>query len=220
MKSKWIIGVDEAGRGPLAGPVAMGTALVPYGFDWEALLPGVGDSKQLSEKTREGVYMSAWRLRHAGVLDWSVGLTSAKSIDERGIQWAIRDAMYRALRALAARNAGEMTQGRKTTPINWSGFAASSDVRLDGSLYAPVVFKNQETIIKGDALEPSIGLASIVAKVTRDRYMRRLATQAAYQSYDFAVHKGYGTKAHRAAIATHGLSPEHRATFCKNIKVL
>ena len=91
---------------------------------------------------------------------------------------------------------------------------------LDGLLYAPAEFVHQETIVKGDAKERVIGLASIMAKVTRDRYMEKVAKKSVYALYDFARHKGYGTLAHRTAIAKHGLSPEHRVSYCKNIKLL
>lgn len=93
-------------------------------------------------------------------------------------------------------------------------------VKLDGSLRAPMEYVHQETIIKGDSKEKVIGLASIMAKVTRDRYMTKIATRGDYEAYDFARHKGYGTKTHRAAIAQNGLSTLHRATYCKNIVIV
>lgn len=92
-------------------------------------------------------------------------------------------------------------------------------MQLDGALAAPAQFA-QETIIKGDAKEQTIGLASILAKETRDRYMRRAAQQPAFAHYNFATHKGYGTVAHRTAIAEYGLSSEHRTSYCKNIKMM
>ena len=95
---------------------------------------------------------------------------------------------------------------------------ASCAVKLDGGLKAPERFVHQETIIKGDQKEKVIGLASIMAKVTRDRYMVRLSRRDDLGRYDFATHKGYGTKAHRAAITKYGLSPEHRQSYCKKIK--
>lgn len=93
-------------------------------------------------------------------------------------------------------------------------------VKLDGGLKAPEEWVNQETIVKGDAKEKVIGLASIMAKVTRDRYMEKLARKPEYAQYNFAQHKGYGTLAHRTAISAYGLSREHRASFCKNINLL
>ncbi len=199
MKS-WIIGVDEAGRGPLAGPVAVGVAMVGKDFDW-GLVPGVNDSKQLSEKNREAIFLAAKKLKKEGKLDFVVSMVSASVIDKIGIVPAINLAMERCLKKISA-------QSDLVT------------VKLDGSLRAPEHFKDQETIIKGDSKEKVIGLASIVAKVTRDRYMVQKAAQPLFAPYNFAAHKGYGTKAHRAAIQKNGLSDLHRATYCKNVKVL
>jgi len=197
MKAKWLIGVDEAGRGPLAGPVAVGVVKVPVGFDW-SLIPGVGDSKKISPKNREAIFRRAQELRHHQILDFAVGQVGSSVIDEKGIVYAINLAMARCIKRL------------ELDPT-------SCHIRLDGSLKAPSQF-SQETIIRGDSLEPAIGLASIVAKVTRDKYMERIARR--YTQYDFEVHKGYGTKAHCEAIARYGKSPIHRVSYCKNIKVL
>lgn len=201
--SKFIIGIDEVGRGPLAGPVGVGAALVPVDFDWQKL-PGVTDSKQLSQRKREEIAQQARQLQAAGQCTYTVAMVSAPVIDRIGIVSAINLAMQRGLRRAL---------GSDIAP-------AACHVKLDGGLQAPAIFTQQETIIKGDAKEPAIGLASIVAKVARDRYMTRLAGRAAYQPYDFHTHKGYGTKAHRAAIATHGLSNQHRQSYCKNVVLL
>lgn len=197
MKAKWLIGVDEAGRGPLAGPVAVGVVKVPVGFDW-SLIPGVGDSKKISPKNREAIFRRAQELRYYQVLDFAVAQVGSSVIDEKGIVFAINIAMGRCLKRLG---------------LN----PAECFIKLDGSLHAPAQF-SQETIIRGDSLEPAIGLASIAAKVTRDRYMERISKR--YTQYDFEVHKGYGTKAHCQAIAQYGKSPIHRVSYCKNIKVL
>lgn len=93
-------------------------------------------------------------------------------------------------------------------------------VKLDGSLRAPAEYVHQETIIKGDSTEKVIGLASIMAKVTRDRYMIKVANDPRFTVYDFARHKGYGTKSHREAIAQNGLSTLHRASYCRNISIV
>jgi ribonuclease HII len=203
-QSFWEIGIDEAGRGPLAGPVAVGVVLVPDDFDWD-LLAGVTDSKLLSEARRECLYKSAKKLEKRGLLYVSVVQVSAKIIDRKGINTAVNCGIARGLEKVQSKLQFKLQREKVM-------------VKLDGGLWAPPEWVHQETIIKGDAKEKVIGLASIMAKVTRDRYMRRRATLAAYTPYDFARHKGYGTKAHRAAIATHGPSPEHRRTFCKNIK--
>ncbi|MFT5831885.1 MAG: ribonuclease HII [Candidatus Paceibacteria bacterium] len=194
---KWIVGVDEAGRGPLAGPVTVGLVKIPADFDWE-LVPGVRDSKKISEKKREVIYKRVIELYVAKKLSYVVKSVSAKSIDSKGIAPAIR-------RSIAA-GIEDLECDPKDTFI-----------KLDGSLHAPVQFE-QETIIKGDDKEMVIGLASIMAKVTRDHYM--IEQDSKYPVYGLAQHKGYGTKAHMAAIAEHGFSPIHRQTYCKNVKML
>jgi len=208
-QKRFEIGVDEAGRGPLAGPVAVGVVLVPSDFDWD-LLPGVNDSKKLTEQKREVIYKQAKQLEKAGVIKSSVILVSARLIDKKGIAVVIREAIAKGLQKLQK----QTSHNKYIVPID----SGNAIVKLDGGLKAPVEWIHQETIIKGDAKEKVIGLASIVAKVTRDRYMKRRAKLASYTSYDFATHKGYGTKVHREAIAKYGLSPEHRQTFCRNIK--
>ncbi len=190
---KYIIGVDEAGRGPLAGPVSIGVAVVPSGFDWD-MLPGVGDSKKVSPKNREAIFRHAKALKKQGLLDFRVILVSAKIIDRIGITKAVALGIERCFKKLAL------------DPRN-------TEVKLDGLLKAPEVFKKQETIIKGDAKEKVIGLASILAKVTRDQHMLRLSDD--YPEYSFHIHKGYGTLAHRTALKKHGLSKIHRKSFCK-----
>jgi ribonuclease HII len=228
MAIKWVIGIDEAGRGPLAGPVSVGVVLVPVDFDW-ALVPGVNDSKQLSEGKREEIYKITQKLSRAGVLHYAVSMSSAKMIDTKGIVPAVTQAMNRALRSVSkssTRSRLELDLQRGTLckssiPSSRQGLELNPGevlVKLDGGLKAPAEYVYQETIIKGDAKERVIGLASIMAKVTRDRYMVARAKEAQYQVYDFARHKGYGTVVHRIAIAKNGLSPEHRASYCKNIE--
>ena len=220
----WVIGIDEAGRGPLAGPVAVGVVLVPANFDWRRV-PGVGDSKQLSEAKREEIYQIANNLHKCGQLQYAVSMVSAKVIDTVGIVPAVNLALTRALaRVIQSTNSPVEPWLQELLPrSNW-GRTNEADwgrvaVKLDGGLKAPAYCVEQETIIKGDGKEKVIGLASIMAKVTRDRYMRRIASRPAYAAYDFTRHKGYGTKIHRAAIAKYGLSLEHRASYCRNIKL-
>ncbi len=199
---QWLIGIDEAGRGPLAGPVAVGVAKVPVDFDW-SLMPGVTDSKKLSEQQREVIFKNANDLQKSGKLDFAVAMVGAHIIDTKGIVSAITIAMSRALTRIAQNDSGN-------DPANWV-------VKLDGALRAPHRFTNQETIIKGDLLEPAIGLASIMAKVTRDRYMINQSKKPCFEAYNFHIHKGYGTVAHRTAIARYGLSSFHRASYCQNL---
>lgn len=193
MTAKYIIGIDEVGRGPLAGPVAIGAILATP----QALLAFtlIKESKQLSEKKRE--LWNAKILAACGTeLKSAVAYVSAAEIDAIGIAPAIRKAIEEGLRELAA----DPRECR---------------VLLDGGLRAPEVYMDQETIIGGDAKETIIAMASVVAKVSRDQLMVELS--ADYPEYDFAKHKGYGTKAHMEAIRSHGLSAEHRRSFCKNI---
>lgn len=200
---KWLVGVDEAGRGPLAGPVAVGVVLVASDFDWD-YLSGVDDSKRLKPEDREAIFRLTQKLKREGKLNYAVSMVSAAVIDKIGIVPAIHLAMSRALKKVTA----------STVPRSDLGTVMA---KLDGGLKAPVEYKNQETIIKGDAKEKVIGLASVMAKVTRDRYMSRVAQKPELMVYDFAQHKGYGTKAHRQAIKEQGLSVEHRRCFCGNI---
>jgi len=196
MKAKWIVGIDEAGRGPLAGPVTVGLVKIPVDFDWE-LVPGVRDSKKISEKKRDIIYKQVLALHVQKKLSYVVKSVSAASIDRKGIAPAIRRAIDAGI--------GDL----ECDPVD-------TFIKLDGSLHAPAEFE-QETIIKGDDKELVIGLASIMAKVTRDRYM--VGQDAKYSMYGLAQHKGYGTKAHREAISEHGFSPIHRRSYCKNIKL-
>jgi ribonuclease HII len=194
MKTKWLVGVDEAGRGPLAGPVSVGVVQVPMDFDWR-LIPGVGDSKQIKPEKREALFRQAQDLAHHRQLAYAVAMVGPSIIDREGIVCAIETALVRCLHRLKLDS-------------------TECHICLDGSLAAPPRY-SQETIVKGDAIEPAIGLASIMAKVTRDRYMTRIARR--WTQYGFEQHMGYGTKAHRAAIAQYGKSPIHRVTFCRNI---
>ena len=188
---RFTLGVDEAGRGPLAGPVAVGVVAVLEGFDVAAAFPGVADSKKLSEKKREKIFEMLEVRVAAGDVRFVVELEDNHVIDQEGIAVAVRRALTRGVNAL--------------TPD-----ASLVRVLLDGSLKAPPEYA-QETIIGGDATVPLISLASIAAKVTRDRLMLKLALQ--YPEYGFDLHKGYGTKAHYEALRTHGLSATHRQSF-------
>lgn len=192
---KWIVGIDEAGRGPLAGPVTVGLVKIPADFDW-VRVPGVNDSKKISEKKRKVIFKIAKELEKQGLIEYSVKSVSAKSIDEKGIAAAIKRAIESGITELELDS-------------------ESCQIKLDGSLKAPEIF-TQETIIGGDGKEAVIGLASIMAKVTRDSYMMKQAEL--YPEYGLAQHKGYGTKAHREAIAQHGFTLIHRRSYCKNIK--
>lgn len=199
-----LVGIDEAGRGPLAGPVAVGVVVVPKDFDW-ALVVGATDSKQMTEKARERMYETLVSLQQDGLLRFAVGFSSARVIDTIGIVPAIQRALNDALR--------EVTEGTAETPTDF----ASYEVLLDGGLTAPKEFTNQKTIIRGDQSEQVISLASIAAKVLRDKLMVELAVL--YPQYSLEKHKGYGTLVHRRAIQEQGLSDIHRATFCTRLHI-
>lgn len=198
---KYLIGIDEAGRGPLAGPVSVGVVCIQNDFNWEQI-PGVTDSKVLSPQKREALYKSAVRLKKEKKLWYAVHMVGSSVIDRIGIVPAVSLAMKKAL-----------VQLHKDVKMD----AGECFVKLDGSLRAPQEFIFQETIIKGDAKEKIIGLASILAKVTRDRHMVRIAKRTQYAAYGFDVHKGYGTKVHIQSIKRHGLSTVHRKSFCSKL---
>jgi ribonuclease HII len=189
---KYLIGIDEAGRGPLAGPVSVGAVLVEKDFDF-SLVAGVKDSKLLAPLQQDKWYARIEALRDAGNLRFAVAFSSAEMIDDQGIMPSIFSALRVALSQL------------NVDPHE-------CEVRLDGGLKAPEEFRNQRTIIRGDQTEAVISLAAIAAKVERDQLMNKLAQK--YPLYGFDQHKGYGTRSHRALISAHGVSPVHRTTFC------
>lgn len=201
-KHSYVVGIDEVGRGPLAGPVTVCAVLCTADFYKKlSKYEGLTDSKKLTEKNREHWFAMAHLMQDEGLISFSVQSISAKEIDRIGISKAIQKALDTALEYVR-------TKDVQIAPV-------AIKVLLDGSLHAPVEYANQETIIKGDLKEKIISLASIIAKVTRDRYMVKIAKK--YPVYGLDIHKGYGTKMHREAIKKYGLSEIHRKSFCKNI---
>ena len=188
---RFMLGVDEAGRGPLAGPVAVGVVAVPHGFDVSKEFPGVADSKKLSEKRREKIFEMLEARVLLGDARFQVECESAETIDSDGVTAAVYRALARGVKAL--------------TPDS-----ALVHIQLDGALRAPPHY-SQETIVNGDELVPLISLASIAAKVTRDRLMCAFAHE--YPQYGFEKHKGYGTKTHYEMLKRHGLCVIHRRSF-------
>jgi ribonuclease HII len=199
-RAKIFVGIDEVGRGPLAGPITV-AALGVKSDKWRAMnkaLMGIKDSKQLSPKQRK-----IWHIKIMSnpIFFVSCISVSPKIIDTKGISFAARQAVAQCLKKLA---------------VHSSLITHHSKILLDGGLKAPAQF-SQETIIKGDEKIPLIAAASIIAKVTRDRHMVRMHKK--YPQYGFARHKGYGTRAHFASIKKHGLSKIHRKSFCSRIFV-
>lgn len=179
-------GVDEAGRGPLAGPVVAACVVFPS----EGPFPRANDSKKLSEKARETLYDEILAMS----LSYGIGIVDNTVIDEMNILNATHLAMKLAV--------------EKCDPL-------PETILVDHLRIKDVVVR-QVPITHGDALSVSIGAASILAKVTRDRMMKTYAEQ--YPGYGFEKHKGYGTKAHYAAIDTFGITPIHRKSFLKKYK--
>ena len=180
-----VCGVDEAGRGPLCGPVCAAAVILPVDCEIE----GINDSKKLSEKKREALFDI---IREKAVA-YSIQMVDAQTIDEINILQATFLAMRRAVEDLSVK----------------------ADIALIDGNGKPGVSIEERTIIKGDAKSVSIAAASILAKVSRDRVLKEM--DALYPQYGFAVHKGYGTAAHTAALREFGPCPEHRPSFLRKI---
>ena len=178
-----ICGVDEAGRGPLAGPVCAAAVILPDGYE----IPGLNDSKQLSDKKRRELFP----VIQEEAVAYGIAMVDEKTIDEVNILNATFMAMKDAISQLSVRPDLALIDGNRTTDFGVEAMA----------------------VVKGDARDASIAAASILAKVTRDRFMEEMDKQ--YPEYGFAVHKGYGTRRHYDAIREHGMCPIHRKTFLK-----
>ena len=180
-----ICGVDEAGRGPLAGPVCAAAVILPPNLE----IPGLNDSKKLTDKRRRELYP----LIKEKALAYGIAFANHKEIDQINILQATYLAMERALTQLSMKPDVALIDGNRAKDFG-----------------IPV-----QTVIKGDSLSANIAAASILAKVTRDDVMLEMAES--YPQYSFEVHKGYGTKAHYEALAQHGPCPIHRMTFLKKL---
>jgi len=178
-----ICGVDEAGRGPLAGPVCAAAVILPK----DLKLPGLTDSKKLTDKKRRELFP----LIQEHAIAYGIGMATEQEIDEINILQATFLAMQRALDQLSVKPDLALIDGNREKDFG-----------------VPV-----KTVVKGDSLSANIAAASILAKVTRDNLMTELAET--YPQYGCEIHKGYGTKAHYAALTEHGPSPIHRMTFLK-----
>ena len=180
-----ICGVDEAGRGPLAGPVCAAAVILPPSVE----IPGLNDSKKLSDKKRRELYPVIMEKAIA----YGIAFADHKEIDEINILQATYLAMERAINQMSVRPELALIDGNRAKDFG-----------------IPV-----ETVVHGDSLSASIAAASVLAKVTRDDYMLKMAEE--YPGYDFEIHKGYGTKAHYAALTELGASPIHRMSFLKKL---
>ena len=183
-----VCGVDEAGAGPLMGPVYAAAVILPEHFD----LPGLNDSKQLTEKKREALFP----MIQQQALAWSVASVSAREIDDTDILSARMKAMQLAIDGLSIRPDLALIDGNR-----------------DHGRTAAVTTPHR-CLVGGDGLSASIAAASILAKVSRDRYVVDVLDKK-YPEYQFAKHKGYGTKLHREMFEKYGPCPEHRITFLK-----
>lgn len=179
-----VCGVDEAGRGPLAGPICAAAVILPP----NAEIDGLNDSKKLTAKRREALY----DVILSQAVAYGIAMVDEKTIDEINILQATFLAMRQAVDQLSVTPELALVDGNREPDF--------------GSI--PV-----KTIIKGDSLSANIAAASILAKVTRDRFM--MEQDQIYPQYGFAVHKGYGTQAHYAALRTYGACPIHRKSFLK-----
>ncbi len=195
-KDRIILGIDEVGRGPLAGPVTVCAV-----FASKSTLREIKkacfytDSKKMTQKRREAVFEVVKAESVAGRLTYAISSVSAKVIDRAGISKAIDIAVKRSLKKL---------QAKEDTPV-----------LLDGGLKAPAEFTNQKSIKGGDSSEDAVALASVLAKVHRDKKMVRYDLR--FPGYGFASNKGYGTKCHLEAVSRRGVCKIHRRSFLKNI---
>ena len=185
--SRCVCGCDEAGAGPLAGPVYAAAVVLPYGLE----IPGLNDSKKLTEKKREALFP----VIQTTALAWSVASISAREIDETDILTARMRCMQLAIDGLSLPADFALVDGNRDK-------GRSAAIRTE-----------HRCVVKGDALSASIAAASILAKVSRDRYMVEMAER--YPQYAFEQHKGYGTKLHYERLELYGPSPIHRLTFLK-----
>ena len=184
-----VCGCDEAGAGPLAGPVYAGAVILPLEVD----IPGLNDSKKLTEKRREELFP----VIQERALAWSVAWVDAAEIDASDILSARMKAMQLAIDGLPRKADFALIDGNR-----------------DRGRSAAIIIPHR-CVVKGDSLSASIAAASILAKVNRDRHMTEMARQ--YPEYRFDRHKGYGTKLHYELLRTYGPSPIHRRTFLKNL---
>lgn len=217
-QGSWLVGIDEAGRGALAGPVVAGACVLGRAFfedrSWVRRSARINDSKQLTAEDRAAQFELLMELREAGALDFEVASGSVGEIAEHNISGATRLAMRRAVERLAgrAKEGWTLPNAAADGPL----FAGTRSVRVlvDGRPLRPFPYAH-DGLVGGDGRSLAIAMASIAAKVTRDRQME--AHASTHPGYGFERHKGYGTATHRSAIERLGPSPLHRALFLRKI---
>ena len=185
MNMEYVCGIDEAGRGPLAGPVVVASVILPK----DSMIEGINDSEKISENKREKLYYII--LEQA--ISYGIGIIDQEEIDEINILQATKKGLHEAVSSMEIK---------------------PNVILVDALTGIDTLGIPYKSIIKGDAKSYSIGAASIIAKVTRDRIMREW--DKIYPEYGLATHKGYGTVKHIEAIKKYGLTPIHRKSFCKN----
>lgn len=196
----YVIGIDEVGRGPVAGPIVVCACAVREDFIIEDLFPKklLKDSKKLSEKKREEIFDKINLLSGQKIIVYGIGQATSSEIDEFGLSYCIKKCIQSAIDELHKKN-----------------IKLDSKMFLDGSLFADTKYINQETVIKGDEKIGQIALASIIAKVYRDKIMKEVGEK--FPQYGFENHVGYGTKAHFESIKKFGVTEIHRKSFLKKI---
>ncbi len=217
----FLLGVDEAGRGALAGPVVAAAMLIKADFysDKKLLenLSALNDSKQLSVSVRNKLFESFLKLKELGKLDYEAGFGSLDEIEKLNILEATKLAMARAVEALDMRNNLQLKRNSYAATLFGEGNADISKalIIVDGKPLKNFPYRHS-AIVKGDAKSFCIAAASIIAKVTRDNFM--LALSKKYPQYEFEKHMGYATALHSHNILKYGASKEHRKTFLKNLR--
>lgn len=190
-RNVFLVGIDEAGRGPIAGPVAVAAVLFFPHFDTQ-VLSGIKDSKQLNPQKREVWFKKALELKKGGYIDFAASFSSEKMIDNKGIVMAVRSSLNRSLKKVCRD-------------------PSRTYIYLDGGLRASDEYPFQKTVIRGDEILSIVALASIIAKVKRDQKMIRYGEL--FPPYGFEQHKGYGTQEHYRAIEKYGVCSLHRLSF-------
>ncbi len=220
----WLLGADEVGRGPLAGPVTVCVSKISHGSERKLqseltklagrAYPIGKDSKKMHEKEREFWFEHLCTLEKQGLVTFYIGSKSAKDIDKKRIAVCIRNILNAlVVKAVSSKSVHSIVEAETLTATT----PALIELRADAGLKTTVPIALQQDIVKGDEKEFIISIASVYAKVSRDRYMKKISKKQEFSNYGFEVHKGYGTLKHRTAIKKYGLSDQHRKSFSSRI---